>query len=517
MDLTQTARDLRGGTTAKAGELGATGDADWMATQASDRPHRLPIAPEPDAPTAPEDQAASTETPSPPRPRRRPSPSRRRRPVARVVAPPSRAGTRSCSEGPRSRFPARLPSVLTPQTLRRRQHDLLRHRRHRLHRPPPRPELLANREGEIALLARPACRGASSPSSAPGGAANRVSVVPGDLEVPCSASPRTGSRRPGQGRPLLPRRGPLRQDRLRRAQRAVERRRDTLSSGRRRASTSGSSTTCPPWRSRATTKASSTRRCSTRGRSSRPPTTGPSSSPSGSCGRSPRSRGRVYRPSIVVGHSETGEMDKADGPLLLLPAVQAAPRHPPAVAAGARRRPRGHQRRARRLRRLGDGPHRSPARARRAGVPPRQPGPAADRRRGQRVRERRQGSRFTVPLDRRLTGLLPANLPPKALRLSPAQPFAALRETIGRVGVPPEVLGHVSFLSQFAARRLLRRAARLRHLPLPTWTATPRAVEPTGRTTSTRTPRGTTKASARPSAARRSSSPAPPRSDARPR
>ncbi|HET7533060.1 MAG TPA: septation protein SepH [Nocardioidaceae bacterium] len=63
VDLTQTARDLRGRTTARAGELGATGDADWMATQASDRPHRLPEeAPEPDAPPAPEDKAASTAT-----------------------------------------------------------------------------------------------------------------------------------------------------------------------------------------------------------------------------------------------------------------------------------------------------------------------------------------------------------------------------------------------------------------------------------------------------------------------
>ncbi|MGH3505773.1 MAG: SDR family oxidoreductase, partial [Nocardioidaceae bacterium] len=62
--------------------------------------------------------------------------------------------------------------------------------------------------------------------------------------------------------------------------------------------------------------------------------------------------------------------------------------------------------------------------------------------------------RFTVPLDRRLAGLLPANLLPKALRLSPVQ--LALRETIGRVGVPPEVLGHVSFPSQFAARRTLK-------------------------------------------------------------
>jgi hypothetical protein len=38
VDLTQTARELRGGTPARADELGPTGDADWIATQASDRP-----------------------------------------------------------------------------------------------------------------------------------------------------------------------------------------------------------------------------------------------------------------------------------------------------------------------------------------------------------------------------------------------------------------------------------------------------------------------------------------------
>lgn len=38
VDLTQTARELRGGTPARADELGPTGDADWMATQATDRP-----------------------------------------------------------------------------------------------------------------------------------------------------------------------------------------------------------------------------------------------------------------------------------------------------------------------------------------------------------------------------------------------------------------------------------------------------------------------------------------------
>ncbi len=37
VDLSQTARELRGGTTVRAEELTITGDADWMATQASDR------------------------------------------------------------------------------------------------------------------------------------------------------------------------------------------------------------------------------------------------------------------------------------------------------------------------------------------------------------------------------------------------------------------------------------------------------------------------------------------------
>jgi short-subunit dehydrogenase len=59
--------------------------------------------------------------------------------------------------------------------------------------------------------------------------------------------------------------------------------------------------------------------------------------------------------------------------------------------------------------------------------------------------------RFVVPVDRRLTGSLPSRLLPRALSLGPVQ--AALRETVGRLGVPPEVLGHISFPSQFESRR----------------------------------------------------------------
>jgi hypothetical protein len=51
IDLTQTARELRGGTTVRADELSTTGDADWMATQATDRPQtsRREASPEPPA------------------------------------------------------------------------------------------------------------------------------------------------------------------------------------------------------------------------------------------------------------------------------------------------------------------------------------------------------------------------------------------------------------------------------------------------------------------------------------
>jgi short-subunit dehydrogenase len=69
-----------------------------------------------------------------------------------------------------------------------------------------------------------------------------------------------------------------------------------------------------------------------------------------------------------------------------------------------------------------------------------------------------------VPLDRRVTGVLPAGLLPKSVRPSVAITSAlqlgpvpaGLRKTVGRLGIPPEVLGHISFPSEFACRRTLR-------------------------------------------------------------
>jgi len=163
---------------------------------------------------------------------------------------------------------------------------------------------------------------------------------------------------------------------------------------------------------------------------------------------------RVYRPSIVVGHSETGEMDKVDGPYYFFPLFKrlrdTLPQWLPVLGVD-----------------LGD-TNVVPVDYVASAMDHIAHEPGLDGQAFHLVNPDPQRTvdvvnafasaakapRFTVPLDRRLTGLLPANLLPKALQLSPVQ--LALRETIGRVGVPSEVLGHVSFPSQFAARRTLR-------------------------------------------------------------
>ena len=171
---------------------------------------------------------------------------------------------------------------------------------------------------------------------------------------------------------------------------------------------------------------------------------------------------RVYRPAIVVGHSETGAMDKVDGPYYFFPAMKALrdtlPAWLPLVGVDLGR----HQRRAGRLRRQGDGPPRASPGPRRRGVPPRQPGPAADRRHGQLVLQGRRRADASPPrVDRNVTGAGPLALIPRRLRplslatsmvkLAPVQ--AALDLTLGRTGIPAEVLAHSSFTARFDSRR----------------------------------------------------------------
>jgi thioester reductase-like protein len=170
---------------------------------------------------------------------------------------------------------------------------------------------------------------------------------------------------------------------------------------------------------------------------------------------------RVYRPAVVVGHSETGAMDKIDGPYYFFPLFKrlrdAMPSWVPLVGVD-----------------LGDTnvvPVDYVARA----MDHLAHAPDLDGEAFHLVNPRPQATvdvvntfaraakapQFAVPVDRRVTGVIPTGALPRALqpfglvgsvlRTAPAR--AALRATIGRLGVPPEVLEHVSFPARYADDR----------------------------------------------------------------
>ena len=170
---------------------------------------------------------------------------------------------------------------------------------------------------------------------------------------------------------------------------------------------------------------------------------------------------RIYRPAVVVGHSQTGAMDKVDGPYYFFPLFKrmrdSMPSWMPIVGVD-----------------LGD-----------TNVVPvdyvakamhhlaHQPGldgeafhlvnpdPQPTIEVVNAFATAAKAPRFFVPVDRSVTGVLPRGLLPRALRPSglvsnalrtpPVQ--LALRETIGRLGIPPVVLEHISFPATFTSRR----------------------------------------------------------------
>ncbi|HLN75549.1 MAG TPA: SDR family oxidoreductase [Nocardioidaceae bacterium] len=163
---------------------------------------------------------------------------------------------------------------------------------------------------------------------------------------------------------------------------------------------------------------------------------------------------RVYRPAIVVGHSETGAMDKLDGPYYFFPLLKrlrdTLPQWLPVLGID-----------------LGDTnvvpvdyvakamehiAHQPGLDGQAFHLVNPEPQPTVDV--VNAFAAAAKAPQFVVAVDRRVTGLLPTSLLPKALQLGPVH--LALRETIGRLGVPPEVLGHVSFPSHFAVRRTLK-------------------------------------------------------------
>lgn len=169
---------------------------------------------------------------------------------------------------------------------------------------------------------------------------------------------------------------------------------------------------------------------------------------------------RIYRPSMVIGHSETGAMDKVDGPYYFFPALKALrdllPSWTPLVGVD-----------------LGDTnlvPVDYVARAMdhlahlegRDGEAFHLVNPEPQRTVDviNLFADAAKAPQFATPIDREVTGKVPTRLLPRsvrpgslvkaALRTPPAR--LALRETVGRLGLPAEVVEHAGFPTTYGAR-----------------------------------------------------------------
>ncbi|QWC84858.1 SDR family oxidoreductase [Nocardioidaceae bacterium] len=170
---------------------------------------------------------------------------------------------------------------------------------------------------------------------------------------------------------------------------------------------------------------------------------------------------RVYRPSVIVGHSETGQMDKVDGPYYFFPFLKrmrdTLPSWTPLVGVD-----------------LGDTnvvtvdyvasamawlAHQPGLDGRAFHLVNPDPQPVVEV--VNTFADAAHAPRFATPIDRKVTGLLPDGLLPRAVQPSrllrravasaPAQ--LALRETVGRLGIPPEVVAHSSFSALMVSSR----------------------------------------------------------------
>ncbi|WP_183092839.1 SDR family oxidoreductase [Nocardioides stalactiti] len=175
---------------------------------------------------------------------------------------------------------------------------------------------------------------------------------------------------------------------------------------------------------------------------------------------------RVYRPAIVVGHSETGAMDKIDGPYYFFPVIKRLrdnlPSWLPLVGID-----------------LGDTnlvpvDYVAKAMDHLAHLPDRDgeafhlvnPEPQSTIEMINAFCAAAGAPRFATPIDRNLTagatGLLPRALRPSSLinavvRTAPAH--LVLDQTLGRLGIPAEVVSHASFTAVFDSRETERALA----------------------------------------------------------
>ncbi|MFL6109653.1 MAG: SDR family oxidoreductase, partial [Marmoricola sp.] len=169
---------------------------------------------------------------------------------------------------------------------------------------------------------------------------------------------------------------------------------------------------------------------------------------------------RVYRPAVVVGHSETGAMDKIDGPYYFFPLFKrmrdTMPSWLPLIGVD-----------------LGDTnvvpvDYVAKAMDHLAHLPDRDgeafhlvnPEPQNTVELVNTFAAAAKAPQFATPIDRSVTNRLPTALLPRqfrpsalvgaALRTAPAH--LLLSQTMGRVGIPPEVLEHVSFPTVYASK-----------------------------------------------------------------
>jgi thioester reductase-like protein/short-subunit dehydrogenase involved in D-alanine esterification of teichoic acids len=166
---------------------------------------------------------------------------------------------------------------------------------------------------------------------------------------------------------------------------------------------------------------------------------------------------RVYRPSVVVGHSHTGEIDKIDGPYYFFPTLKrlrdALPQWTPLVGVD-----------------LGDTnivPVDYVARAldhlaHQPGLDHQtfhlvNPDPQSTIEVVNTLAAAAQAPRFALPVDRHVADALPAPMRRLPRRLLGAAfrtgaGRLVLQQTLGRLGIPPEVMAHTGFPSTFASR-----------------------------------------------------------------
>ena len=318
-------------------------------------------------------------------------------------------------------------------------------------------EQLLEREGTIYVLVREGSKGRLEELRNRWGAdEERVVGIVGDLSEPRLGRLRRGPRAPARrGRPPLPPRRDLRHDRRRRVP-AGRQRRGHPPHGRVRRGGRGRPRAHGQLDRRRRPLQGHLARGHVRGgrRTSTPtPTSGPSTSPRASSATSASGRGASTGPGSSSGNSETGEMDKVDGPYYFFKLIRrirnTVPQWMPMPGVEGREinivpvdfvvRAMDH------IAHL-DGP-------RRPGVPPHRPEPA-DRRRGDRHLRRRRARAAVLGPDARRRRSRRSS---RCVELAGSRRCRSADTVVDRVladfGIPRSVLIYVNYPTHFDSRQ----------------------------------------------------------------